>query len=98
MTDFLTLYHDEIVWLAVLVVCIVIGILTDAGQFTKHRSIRWKIRLIALPVICAIVAFVTDYGPCFRDDSIFTIFLSLLIWYAFFSSMVYLGFVYLVFV
>lgn len=84
MADFLTLYHDELVWFAVLAVGLVVGNLTDFGQFTKHRSIRWKVRLIALPVICAIVAFVTDYGPCFRDDLIFTIFLSLLIWYALF--------------
>ena len=84
MADFLTLYHDEIVLFAVLAVGLVVGNLTDFGEFTKHRSIRWKVRLIALPVICAIVAFVTDYGPCFRVDLFFTIFLSLLIWYALF--------------
>ena len=81
MTDFLTLYHDEIVWLAVLVVCIVIGILTDAGQFTKHRSIRRKVRLIALPVICAIVAFVLADSPYFWDNLFFY---SLSIWFLLF--------------
>lgn len=84
MAEFITLYHDEIVLFAVLAVGLVVGNLTDFGEFTKHRSIRWKVRLIALPVICAIVAFVTDYGPCFRVDLFFTIFLSLLIWYALF--------------
>ena len=82
MADFLTLYHDEIVWLAMVAVVIVIGILTNFGRFTKHKSIRWKVRLIALPVICAIVAFVMDDGPFFIDNLIFTFFLSVVIWLA----------------
>ena len=84
MADFLTLYHDEIVWLAMVAVVIVIGILTNFGRFTKHKSIRWKVRLIALPVICAIVAFVMDDGPFFIDNLIFTFFLSVVIWFGLF--------------
>ena len=84
MTDFLTLYHDELVWLTKVAAIGVIVILTDAGQFTKHRSIRWKVRLIAFPVICGIVAFVTDDGPCLRDNLIFKFFVSVVIWFGFF--------------
>ena len=84
MTDFLTLYHDEIRWAFFMAGIVLIGFLTNWGTFKKHKSIRWKVRLIALPVL--FVALLLYWWKSFWtiEDVLFTFAFAVLFWFALF--------------
>ncbi len=84
MTDFLTLYHDEIRWAFFMVGIVLIGFLTNWGIFKKHKSIRWKVRLIALPVL--FVALLLYWWKSFWtiEDVLCTFAFAVLFWFSLF--------------
>lgn len=81
MNDFLTLYHDEIVFLFMIVVAVVVSYLTDCGTFEKHKSIKWKVRLVALPIIYVAFLFFNK-GPWNIDYFLWNVFLAVIVWLA----------------